>query len=402
MAQSQNVPDEFEKVIKDFIKDIKTTFPEYSVFINKWWKEDSHFASIEDEPERKEAIEKARKNSIQFIFKFCLRKFPPRFFDILYQNNDIFKEDAEVDTEFLPQIHFKNLWECDITDKTRETIWKYLQLIMFSIVNCVENRDAFGDTTAEMFESMNTDDFRSKLQETLSDIQQIFEQNQGKSEEGEEGEGQESDENNSANPSHGLPNANDIYSHVSGMLGGKLGQLAKEIAEETAESFNLDTDNMTNVNDVLQGLMKNPSKMMNLVKNVGQKLDSRIKSGDIKESELISEASDMIKKMKDIPGMGNIQDILSKMGMGGRGSKVNLNAMQEQLDRNMKAAQTRERMRNNVDKKQQQQQPKPVPPPSQKPAYTDEELVTIMNNATPEKTEKTEKKDKKKKAHKKK
>jgi len=395
MAQTQKVPEEFEKVIKDFIRDIKTTFPEYSVFINKWWKDDSHFDSIEDEQERKEAIEKSQKNSILFIFKFSLRKFPPRFFDILYQNNDIFKEDAEVDTEFLPQIHFKNLWECDISDKTRETIWKYLQLIMFSIVNCVENRDAFGDSTAEMFESMNTEDFRSKLETTMNDIQQIFEQNQSQS--------QDEDNTTSSGPTSGLPNANDIYSHVSGMLGGKLGQLAKEIAEETAESFNLDTDNMTNVNDVLQGLMKNPAKMMNLVKNVGEKLDSKIKSGDIKESELISEASDMIKKMKDIPGMGNIQDILSKMGMGGKGGKVNLNAMQEQLDRTMKAAETRERMRNNVNTKQQQQQqqqePKPVPPPCSKPACTDEELIQMMNQTS---GKNTEKKDKKKKANKKK
>jgi len=401
MAQTQNVPEEFQKVIKDFVRDIKTTFPEYSLFINKWWKDDSHFDSIEDEQERKDAIEKSQKNSIQFIFKFSLRKFPPRFFDILYQNNDIFKEDADVDTEFLPQIHFKNLWECDISDKTRETIWKYLQLIMFSIVNCVENRDAFGDSTTEMFESMNTEDFRSKLETTMNDIQQIFEQNQSQDADNDttSGSGQ--------GPTSGLPNANDIYSHVSGMLGGKLGQLAKEIAEETAESFNLDTDNMTNMNDVLQGLMKNPTKMMNLVKNVGQKLDSKIKSGDIKESELISEASDMIKKMKDIPGMGNIQDILSKMGMGGKGGKVNLNAMQEQLDRTMKAAQTKERMRNNVNTKQQQQQqePKPVPPPSSKPVCTDEELIQMMNQTSNKKTDnngKTEKKDKKKKANKKK
>jgi hypothetical protein len=270
---------------------------------------------------------------------------------------------------------------------------------MFSIVNCIENRDAFGDSTAEMFDSMNTEEFRGKLEETMNDIHKIFVENQNKG-----GANEEADETASS-----LPNANDIYSHVSGMLGGKLGQLAKEIAEETADTFNMDMENATGVNDVLQGLMKNPTKMMNLVKNVGQKLDSKIKSGDIKESELISEASEMIKKMKDIPGMGNIQDILGKMGIGGglgKGGKVNLNAMQEQLNRNMKAAQTRERMRNNVNAKQQQQtspspSPVPPPPPQQKQGVpmTDEELIQMMSETT---NDTNEKKSKKKKANKKK
>jgi len=396
MTQNATPPEEFEKVIKDFIKDIKVTFPEYSVFINKWWKEEVNFHHIEDEQERKIALEKAQKNSIHFIFKYCMKKFPPRFFDILYQNNDIFKEDAEVDTEFLPQIHFKNLWECDISEKTRETIWKYLQLIMFSIVNCIENRDAFGDSTAEMFDSMNTEEFRGKLEETMNDIHKIFVENQNK--------GESSEEPDDASSSSSLPNANDIYSHVSGMLGGKLGQLAKEIAEETAETFNMDMENATGVNDVLQGLMKNPTKMMNLVKNVGQKLDSKIKSGDIKESELISEASEMIKKMKDIPGMGNIQDILGKMGMSGKGEKINLSAMQEQLSRNMKAAQTRERMRSNVNAKQQQPSPVPTPPPPQQKQgvpMTDEELIQMMSGTTTT-NDTNEKKSKKKKANKKK
>jgi hypothetical protein len=35
---SKSIPEEFTKVIKDFVNDLKTTFPEYESFINKWWK----------------------------------------------------------------------------------------------------------------------------------------------------------------------------------------------------------------------------------------------------------------------------------------------------------------------------------------------------------------------------
>ena len=73
----------------------------------------------------------------------------------------MFKKESEINTEFLPGISFKYLWQCDISDSTRETIWKYLQLILISIIGCVKNRDAFGDT-AKLFQSINEDEFKGK------------------------------------------------------------------------------------------------------------------------------------------------------------------------------------------------------------------------------------------------
>ena len=127
------VPPEFSKILNDFIKDIYTTFPEYIPFIEKWRKPDSSFQYIQNVEERNIAIEKSNKISDEYIFKFCSKKYPPRFFDFLYKNEDIFKEDSEIDTEFLPHVYFKSLWQCDITEQTRETMWKYLQLILFTI-----------------------------------------------------------------------------------------------------------------------------------------------------------------------------------------------------------------------------------------------------------------------------
>ena len=118
-----------------------------------------------------------------------------------------------------------------------------------------------------------------------------------------------------------LPNPDDIQDHINGLLDGKLGSLAKEIAAETAEELNFDAENATSVNDVFKNLLKNPTKLMGLVKNVGGKLDNKIKSGEIKESELMQEASDLLSKMKDMPGMGDIQSMLKKMGMGGLGGR---------------------------------------------------------------------------------
>ena len=48
-------------------------------------------------------------------------------------------------------------------------------------------------------------------------------------------------------------------------------------------------------------LFKNPGKLMKIVKKVGSKLDEKLKSGEIKESELLKEASDLMKKMGNTP-----------------------------------------------------------------------------------------------------
>ena len=365
-------PEEFLKVIKDFVSDLRSTFPEYEPLINKWWKKNTEYDYIEEEEERQKTIEKAQQVSAKIVFEFCKKKMPPRFFDILYQNEDIFKEDSTEDTEFLPHIYFKNLWQFDISQKTKDTIWKYLQLIMFSIIGTLDNKNVFGDS-AKIFEAINQDDFKDKLQETLGKIQELFESN--KTDKSDKSGIPDLGSNfNTEN----IPSADDIHSHISGMMDGKLGKLAKEIAEETAQGINLDIEEDANVNDILSGLMKNPSKLMGLVKTVGDKLDTKMKSGEIKESELISEATDLMNRMKNMQGMGDIQAMLSKMGMNG---KLNTGAMEAQLERNMKMAQQKERMKAKVEanRKAKEEQVSQSSHPSQ-PLMSEEEIIKLFSN----------------------
>ena len=240
----------------------------------------------------------------------------------------------EVNTKFLPGIEFKELWKCEITDTTRETMWKYLQLILFSIVSNISDGDSFGDT-AKLFESINEDEFKNKLEETINNMKDMFEES-----------------NVNLNDASGinldeLPDPKQMHDHISGMMDGKLGKLAREIAEETAAELNIDPENMTDANGYFKNMFKNPGKLMGLVKNVGDKLDKKIKSGELKESELIEEASELVKKMRDMPGMENIQSMLGKMGMpnmsglGGKNAKINIGAVQSQLDKNLKLAKTK-------------------------------------------------------------
>ena len=63
-----------------------------------------------------------------------------------------------------------------------------------------------------------------------------------------------------------MPDPKEIHDHISGIMNGKLGELAKELAEETAKDFDLTEENIKDPKDIFKTLFKNPQKLMNLVK----------------------------------------------------------------------------------------------------------------------------------------
>lgn len=317
--KSNTQKDSFKKIICDMMCDLLRTFPELENNLDKdlyiLWKYTEHDNEIVN-------------ISADKLFNYCVEIFPPRFFDILYQNEDIFNNDLM----FLPGINYRILMKENITENTRKTIWKYLQLLMFSTVSNTSNEEMFGDTS-DIFKAINEDEFKKKLEDTLNGMKDMF---------------NASTKDSDVKPSD-IPSAESIHQHVSEMMEGKLGALAKEIAEETATDLNLELDDTTSVSDIFSKLMKDPAKLMSMVKNVGAKLDSKLKSGNIKESELLEEASELMKKMKEMPGMENIQEMLSKMGLGNKG-KINHSAMQAHMERNIKLAKQKERMQAQVKK----------------------------------------------------
>ena len=290
---------DFKNIIKDFTGDILLTFPEYK---DKLSMDDLDFDKIKE---------------------YCKEVYPKHFFDIIYQNNEIFNETVYL----LPNIDFKELWDQDISDKTRETIWKYLQLILFNIVEEVDKSKTFGDA-AKLFEAIDEDELKNKLEECMTDMEELFSET----------------ENTEQFNKENLPDPDKIQDHISSMLDGKLGCLAKEIAEETAEDLNIDS--IDNVQDIFKKLFSNPTKLMDLVRNVGGKLDSKMKSGDINETELMDEAKDLLGKMQNIPGMGNIHEMFSKMN-----NNPNMNQFKQKMQQAMDAEKMREKMKKRNDEK---------------------------------------------------
>ncbi len=321
MSESNpEIPEDFCKVCKDFIADILTTFPEYQGTLH-----DGLIDILQD---------KNDTTNVREVFDYVKTVYPERFFDLLYQNEDIYTND-EINTKFLPNIEFADLWQQDISEKTKLIIWKYLQLILFSAVNNESDGKSFGDT-AKLFEAINEDELKNKLEETMEQMANIFDMS---------GNSPFATDISNINPND-LPDPEELHSHINGMLQGNLGKLAAEITEETMKELNTDVSGADSVGDIFQNLFKNPGKLMSMIKKVGSKLDTKLKSGELKESEIMQEAMDLMDKMEKMPGMANMKNMLNQMGMPGMGknSKVNMGAMRGKLNQNMRGAKQRERM----------------------------------------------------------
>ena len=330
---STEVPTNFVTVINDFTNDLSTTFPEYS---DKW----NHLTGTIDDSTRDE------------IYKHCITVYPERFFDILYQNADIFSDKQEVNVNFLPNVDFKILYNSEgVTDSIRKTIWKYLQLVLFTVIGSVKDKSTFGDSM-NMFEGIDEKDLQEKLGETMEGLTDFF-KDMGKNE-SSESEGSSEQEQSMPFNMNGMPNMENMQEHLHTLFNGKIGSLAKEMAEEISGDFtDLLGDNAENASpqDVMKKLMKNPTKIIGLMKSVTGKLDAKMKSGEISREEIMKEAGDLLGKMKESTGGAEMSEMFAKMAksMGGMGKNMRMDT--NAIDRMVKSSKLKEDMFKRQDNK---------------------------------------------------
>ena len=60
----------------------------------------------------------------------------------MYQN-EIFNPESDSNTLFLPNVDFKILFNSEgVSEQTKQTIWKYLQVILFAVIGDVKNQES--------------------------------------------------------------------------------------------------------------------------------------------------------------------------------------------------------------------------------------------------------------------
>jgi hypothetical protein len=327
------IPSNFRALVADFTRDLSTSFPEFSHMWSKWGDEDT------------------TDDQLETLFLFCGKIYPVRFFDILYQNEDIFKEDSEADVYFFPNMSFKLIFNSEgLSENSKKIIWKYLQLMLFTVVGSANNKTDFGDT-AKLFEGIDENDLHEKLNETMLNLTGFFEKMSTENKDAASASGEQSSQEDASGASfenmfknmpnmEGMPDLNNLQNTLKTLFEGKIGTLAKEMAEEIADEFKDVLGEGLGANakpqDIIKKLMQNPAKISSLMKTVTSKLDEKMKNGSISKDEIMREAGDMMSKMKEMGGSENFKEMFQNMAksMGGMGKNMKFN--QGALDRMLK------------------------------------------------------------------
>ena len=271
-------PPEFVSVINNFITNVKNTFPEYSPIINKWCM------------------------NMDTLWVFCKKKYPPRRLDILSKNSELFDETSDIDTEFLPHIHFKNLWQYeDISETTKDAIWGYLKLTLLSV---------------------DTDDI--DLDEAFNQVQELFKSTSELKSTSEDPSTEPLDIDTSKSSSPESSSSTPLQNPLDGMFSGVLGDIAKDLAEDMMSSPDFSLDGVSSIEDAMKHIFSNPSKMTSLFKSVSEKLDTKMSSGELSNTDIMRETSMLMNKIKDVPGMaeglgGLFEGAASNLAGGGGG-----------------------------------------------------------------------------------
>ena len=309
---SQNL----RSIIIDFTNDLTKVFPEYAFLWEKWLTADD--AEYEK------------------LNQHFMAVFPERFFDIMNSNIDIFSAESDANVMFLPDVDFKILFNCaGVSEGTKTSMWKYLQLLLFTVLGDMKDTANFGETL-NMFESMDEKDLQEKMKETMEGLGDFFKgldsneepnegPNEGPNNEGPNNEGPNDESSgfklpNGFNVPKGfkLPKPEIIQEQMKILMEGKLGKLAKELTEEFTGDLKdvfdeTDDTKDKSMKDIMAQLMKDPKKIMGIMKKITDKLQNKMQSGDISQDELMKEVSSLVEKFKE---MGGGEDFMKNFTSG--------------------------------------------------------------------------------------
>jgi len=284
--------------------------------------------------------------------------FPERFFDVLYQNEEVFKKTAEeANVCFLPGVDFRVLFSLNISETTKQSLWRYLQLLLFQIMEEVKNKTAFGET-ANIFEGIKEEDLQQKLQETFEGLQAFF---KGGSEDANSRTEGSRDEDTNEEPKSTPPFAGidmeKIQEHLKKLMGGRIGSLVQELMDDLKGDFDGFQDELRdhfgdtgegqpNMGEIMKQMMKDPTKIMRILKKVSEKLKTHMTTEN--QEEYMRETMDM---MKEMGGRDEFMRMFEQMkqNMGGAGKNVRMD--HNAVSRMEKNAAIKERMRRNLQQK---------------------------------------------------
>ena len=284
----------FNDSLNNLIKEIKDLVPENSSEI----VDSNKFKDLENKNNeilisfyqntKEVAIELSQKNEIVFSKDICL----------------------------LEGIDFYLLWNLEINETSRESIWKYLHT-MYLYADQASNNTSLPEIMklykkASKKQNLKVDKNTTAL---FGILDNICGNRLGVSSSKEELETRCKEDTNNESSLHnlsglpGLPNLSGLpglpdLSNLSDMklpteslFSGHIGQLATEIAGEL-DTSNLEAENPNDmIKNLLSGNMTEDSPVFKLVNQISGKIQNKLSSGEVNEMDLFKEAQGAMKMM---------------------------------------------------------------------------------------------------------
>ena len=241
----------FNSTLKLFIENIIKIYPDYKDFLEDYYDD---------------LLEKDSCNDDKYVKRF-MRKFSENKEQISCKNDELFNESIC----FLKNVDFKEIWECDITDTSiKNTIWDYLQTLFVigdTIINDSHKIKTLVDSLKKKSDNEHIDESNIENKELLDMLKNL------------------SDNKNKEKIDEKL------------MGGGMIGDLAKELAGDiNLDDMNLNIDENAGIGDIFGKIMSgdNPMKFMNIIQNVGKKIQTKLTDGHLDQGKLLDEAQNMM------------------------------------------------------------------------------------------------------------
>lgn len=194
----------------------------------------------------------------------------------------------DLEIELLEEISFKRLWEKNISNKTRENIWKYLQT--FQIININLESSV---KLKEAINQINNDEEVDLDKDTAKDLNKL----------------KKLSENVQDNTNH---DENEIDQMLGGLMNTGIGDIAKEVAQSLdIESMFKGVDENSNPMDVVSQLM-NPEKMGEIFQNINSVMEKKMENGDLSEEQLKNDAMNAMGMMGENPMFKGMMEQMNK------------------------------------------------------------------------------------------
>lgn len=291
-------------------------------------------------PEKKEILDQLLSSqtpySLTHVQEF-LGSVKPFYVEIANKDSAIFYNNSSL--TFYPNLNFSELWTLGISDNTKNNIWSYLHTLIlssFAIISKSSDISMLIRKMNKVIKSQPEDNSDSTTNQAKAIIQIASTLKKDKKHNTtntttESDSAPSTSDDNSLFDLDNLPDLSDDSDNENDkgvakkdkdsngddddldfdptelFEGTKIGELAKEIAEEMdIKSLGLgdleNSDEPENIQDAFSKILGNdPSKLMNTVQNIGSKVQEKISNSGLTQEEMVKEAQGMMENMHETP-----------------------------------------------------------------------------------------------------